>query len=106
MKELEEKLNKAQSDINVYVRALELKAEEFERAASAMGIDIKASLLYDVGFQRENTMKCKRELRDSENRGKALMCSMAETEEKCQALELRCASLQHKLSDLQSQNTE
>jgi len=43
--EIYEKFQRSQFDMNVYARALELKAEEFQRVSTAMGVDIKASLL-------------------------------------------------------------
>jgi len=45
----EVQLEKALNDLNVYIRALELKADEFVAISGMTGLDIKATLLYDVG---------------------------------------------------------
>jgi len=42
---LQLKCDQTTNEMNVYLRALELKTEEFQKVAAAMGIDIKASLL-------------------------------------------------------------
>jgi len=42
---LQQKYEHASNEVNVYLRALELKTEEFQKVATAMGVDIKASLL-------------------------------------------------------------
>jgi len=42
---LQLKCEQTTNEMNVYLRTLELKTEEFQKVAVAMGIDIKASLL-------------------------------------------------------------
>lgn len=70
------------------MRALELKAEEFQKASNAMGVDIKASLLYDVGFQRETTIRVKKDLRETENKCRALFEQLDSVEAKNEELSM------------------
>jgi len=56
----EDKLAKQSQEIAVFSRALELKVEEFRLASVQMDVDIKAALLYDLGFQRESQIKVKK----------------------------------------------
>jgi len=90
----------------VFSRALELKVEEFKNAATQMDVDIKAALLYDLGFQRETQLKVKKSNQELELKLKALEEQFTLVETSNEELTLIKTEQTQSLIELERQNID
>lgn len=76
---------------------MELKADEFVKISGVTGLDIKAALLYDVGYQRETMIKTKRELKELEHKNKAFEIQLQNSDRQIEDLQMNNSKLKQDL---------